>query len=234
MKMGELERVSGVGRETIRYYIGLGLLPEPVRPKPNVAVYGAEHLRRLAVIKRLQRERYMPLGFIKELLDRPSGGEVGAIPGLGGYLAGELGYETDAAAVSLEEAALACGLPREEIETLARVGVLFITDGALAPADLAVARHWGQVRAAGFTPEHGFYAEDASVYAEALAPMAIREVDRFLTRVPGGLPAAEAQVLAQQGVALINAMICAMRANYLLRSVAAVGDLAAAPNGTEP
>jgi DNA-binding transcriptional MerR regulator len=220
MKMQELERKSGLGRETIRYYIGLGLLPEPVRPKPNVAVYSEEHVRRLAVIKRLQAERYLPLSFIKTLLDRPSGGEVGAIPGLESYLAGELGYAEDAAPVCLDEAARRTGLPVEEIRTLAAVGVLFIGPEGLSPPDLAVARAWGQVRGAGFTPEQGFFAEDASVYAEALAPLAAREVDRFLTRVPGGLPAGEAQALARQGVALVNGLIAAMRANYILRALA--------------
>lgn len=220
MKMQELERRSGVSRETIRYYIGLGLLPEPVRPKPNVAVYGEEHVRRLAVIKRLQAERYLPLSFIKTLLDRPSGGEAGTIPGLQGYLAGELGYAPDAAPVALEEAARLCGLPEEEIRTLAGVGVLFIGPEGLSPPDLAVARAWGQVRAAGYTPQQGFFAEDASVYAETLRPLAEREVDRFLTRVPGGLPAAQAQALAQQGVALINGLMAAMRANYILRALA--------------
>ena len=219
MKMQELERRSGVGRETIRYYIGLGLLPEPVRPKPNVAVYAEDHVHRLAVIKRLQAERYLPLSFIKTLLDRPSGGEAGTIPGLESYLAGELGYAPGAAPIPLDEAARQTGLPAEEIETLAAVGVLFIGPRGLAPPDLAVARAWGQVRAAGFTPEQGFFAEDASVYAEALAPLAAREVDRFLTRVPGGLPPAEAQALAQRGVALINGLIAAMRANYILRAI---------------
>ena len=33
MKMKELEDRSGIGRETIRYYIREGLLPEPERPK---------------------------------------------------------------------------------------------------------------------------------------------------------------------------------------------------------
>ena len=43
MKMAELERRSGVGRETIRYYIREGLLPEPERRARNVAVYGDVH-----------------------------------------------------------------------------------------------------------------------------------------------------------------------------------------------
>ena len=31
-RMAELERLSGVGREAIRFYIRKGLLPEPERP----------------------------------------------------------------------------------------------------------------------------------------------------------------------------------------------------------
>ena len=54
MKMKELEAATGIGRETIRYYIREGLLPEPVRPKRNVATYGREHVKRLNLIRRLQ------------------------------------------------------------------------------------------------------------------------------------------------------------------------------------
>ena len=36
LKMKDLEEVTGVGRETIRFYIRQGLLPEPDRPKKMV------------------------------------------------------------------------------------------------------------------------------------------------------------------------------------------------------
>ncbi len=39
MKMQDLERATGVGRETIRFYIREGLLPQPTRPSRNVAWY---------------------------------------------------------------------------------------------------------------------------------------------------------------------------------------------------
>ena len=45
MRMRDLERATGVGRETIRFYIREGLLPEPERPGRNVAWYDAS-LRR--------------------------------------------------------------------------------------------------------------------------------------------------------------------------------------------
>ena len=79
MKMAELERRSGVGRETIRYYIREGLLPEPERRARNVAVYGDVHTTRLKTIKRLQEERFLPLDVIRRVLD----GDASALPPAG-------------------------------------------------------------------------------------------------------------------------------------------------------
>src|SRR5579864_5110119 len=124
MKMRELEQRSGVGRETIRYYIRMGLLPEPGRPKPNVADYGEEHVRRLGVIKRLQAERYLPLGFIKQVLDRPTSGEIAALPGLEGMLAARLGVAAANGGTPLAEAAAQAGLAPAELDVLARDGVI--------------------------------------------------------------------------------------------------------------
>jgi len=64
MRMRELEKASGVGRETIRYYIREGLLPEPSRASRNSAFYSDDHVARLKAIKRLQgKVRYQPIGF---------------------------------------------------------------------------------------------------------------------------------------------------------------------------
>jgi len=217
MKMRELERRSGVGRETIRYYIGLGLLPEPARPKPNVADYAEEHVRRLAVIKRLQAERYLPLGFIKEVLDRRTSGEIEALPGLEGLLAANLGLA--AGATGLDDAAAAAGLTAGELEVLARDGVVEVKDGALSALDLAIAKTWGRVKAAGYSPEAGFFAEDAKIYVEALAPLARREIERFYSRLTGAGTIEDAARLGQDGVEIINELIALLRTRILLRLV---------------
>ena len=49
LKMRDLERETGVGREAIRFYLREGLLPEPTRPARNVAHYTQEHVTVLAV-----------------------------------------------------------------------------------------------------------------------------------------------------------------------------------------
>ena len=48
MKMQDLERATGVGRETIRFYIREGLLPQPERPNRNVAWYDESFVERIA------------------------------------------------------------------------------------------------------------------------------------------------------------------------------------------
>ena len=55
LKMAELSSRSGVAASTIRHYLRLGLLPEPLRTATTMAWYGAEHLERLTYIRgRLQ------------------------------------------------------------------------------------------------------------------------------------------------------------------------------------
>ena len=66
--MRDLERATGVGREAIRFYIREGLLPEPARPRRNVAHYSDEHVVRIRAIKRLQEDERLPLSEIREVL----------------------------------------------------------------------------------------------------------------------------------------------------------------------
>src|SRR5205809_7856653 len=68
MKMKDLERATGVGRESIRFYIHEGLLPEPVRPSRNVAWYDESFVDRIALIKELQQKRFLPLHVIKAIV----------------------------------------------------------------------------------------------------------------------------------------------------------------------
>jgi tetratricopeptide (TPR) repeat protein len=68
MRMGELERLSGVPRETIHYYLREGLLPEPVRRGRTQAFYDETHLERLALVRRLREEKYFPVAVIRSVL----------------------------------------------------------------------------------------------------------------------------------------------------------------------
>jgi DNA-binding transcriptional MerR regulator len=68
MRAGELAAITGVNRETLRYYERRGLLAPPDRSPGGHRLYPAEAVTRLRVVKAAQR-----LGFtldeVRELLD---------------------------------------------------------------------------------------------------------------------------------------------------------------------
>lgn len=65
LKMAELSRVTGVPKSTILYYLGQGLLPEPERPKPNVALYDPICVELLGYIRSAQEIHRYPVKWIE-------------------------------------------------------------------------------------------------------------------------------------------------------------------------
>ena len=68
LKISELERIAGVGRSTIHYYLREGLLSPPRRTGKTMAYYDAGHVEELRRIRELQEEGY-PLTIIREMKD---------------------------------------------------------------------------------------------------------------------------------------------------------------------
>ncbi len=68
MRMAELERLSGVPRETIHYYLREGLLPAPSRQGKTQALYDDGHLERLRLVRQLREEKYLPVAVIRSIL----------------------------------------------------------------------------------------------------------------------------------------------------------------------
>jgi Hg(II)-responsive transcriptional regulator len=67
MKIGELAERAGVSVQTIRYYEGRGLIPEPSRTRSGYRRYGESDVPRLRFIRRAQ-ELGFTLAEIGELL----------------------------------------------------------------------------------------------------------------------------------------------------------------------
>lgn len=74
LDLAELSARAGVSTRTVRYYIQQGLLHAPGSRGPG-AHYGREHLDRLRLIKRLQRE-HLPLAEIRRRLESLDPGEI--------------------------------------------------------------------------------------------------------------------------------------------------------------
>lgn len=67
-RMAQLEALTGVGREAIRFYIREGLLPQPERTSRTMAWYSDEHVRLLHTIRRLREDEMLPLSAIRAVL----------------------------------------------------------------------------------------------------------------------------------------------------------------------
>ena len=91
MNIAELGAAADVSPRTVRYYVGVGLLPGPANAGRG-AKYGEEHLRRLRTIARLKEER-LTLTEIRSAL--------------------EGGYEVEWEVVELEPGALELRVHRE-------------------------------------------------------------------------------------------------------------------------
>ena len=226
MKMAELERRAGVGRETIRYYIREGLLPEPQRRARNVATYGEVHVERLKTIKRLQEERFLPLEVIRKVLD----GDPSALPHaadpfaqLAPLLAARLGVGEGEAPVPLDT--LIAGDPQtaRDVAAFEAAGAIRILKAgrqrAVSRLDARIVAIWRDIRRAGYDAE-AFPADFVTLYVETLAPMAATEVGRFFAGFEGRIGQAEGAEKAQAGVELVNALLAALRTRFLLDEVA--------------
>jgi AcrR family transcriptional regulator len=66
--MGMLSSRTGVAPATIRYYLSLGLLPEPEEVAPNRFLYDERHVERVRLIRALRKGRRLSLEVIRLLL----------------------------------------------------------------------------------------------------------------------------------------------------------------------
>ncbi len=222
MRMRDLERASGVGRETIRYYIREGLLPEPDRASRNSAFYNDDHVARLKAIKRLQEERFLPLAVIRSLLDDRDGDRwlaPEAFPMLDALLAARLGQGAERVAVA--DASAQFGFEPEMIAEHAATGMVTVdADATLAAGDVAILRAIKELGDIGFSPDLGFAGEQMRFYLDFVEWVTNQEMRLFFERTAGQVGEARALDMAERGVAVINDLLSQLRTRALLRKLA--------------
>ncbi|MBU2513532.1 MerR family transcriptional regulator [bacterium] len=69
VRISELVKRSGVSAPTIKHYINEGLLPQPIKPSKNMAYYEESCIERIKLIKKIQKEKFLPLDMIKRVID---------------------------------------------------------------------------------------------------------------------------------------------------------------------
>ena len=237
LKMKDLEARTGVGRETIRFYIREGLLPEPERPARNVAWYDEAFVERIRFIKELQEKRYLPLSVIRRIVaddEELSRAEVDALLELDGKLFPQVEGAPASAGESVASASRRCDIPERDIRAFAATRAIEITKkrGAdwLEPSSLQIVEIWAELRRAGFTPDAGFHPDQYGIYVDMVEWLAREELRLFTKGVAGRVTGEAAVDMAERAIDLVGQIIVQLRKNTLLRLIAE-GDVEPARRG---
>lgn len=235
LKMKELERATGIGRETIRFYIRAGLLPEPERLGRNVAFYDASFIDRIRLIKEVQQRRFLPLRVIKSIVDGDSAlapAEVQTLLDVDRHLLRVAGVDRRRPPVKLADVARRTGVPQTEIRALAAAGAVEIIShkGArwLDDAGVRIVELLEKLRAAGLTEAFGFGPENMRLYVDMVRWLAREELRVFTRGVTGKTSAAQVTAMAEAAIEILNQVIGVLRTSMLLRAIAQ-GEVPAAP-----
>jgi DNA-binding transcriptional MerR regulator len=226
LKMKDLERATGVGRETIRFYIRNGLLPEPERPGRNVAWYDESFVRRVNLIKELQQKRFLPLNVIRAIVGveaAPSRDEVQTLLELDGKLFPAVDG-ADPSPERLVDVVKRTGLTMKDARDAIGVGLVETTrrgrgEEWLDDVNVRILEILAKLRAAGFTPERGFVAEEYRLYVDFVRWLAREELRIFTSGTTGKAGGEELVEMAEAGITYVNQMLGLLRRATLLRYI---------------
>lgn len=172
----------------VQFYLAHGLLPEPARPKANVADYGEEHVRAIETIRRLQTEGRLKIHEIKQALNgapSASPNEVAVLPHLDTLFALRAGVDNQLIPLgSIEDRHPKA---KADARILQKIGAIEIhlSNGqpSVSRMDAQIVGIWGDMRSAGFTEDEGFDPNIVSMYLKAAREIAKAEIDIFVSRV---------------------------------------------------
>lgn len=225
MKMRDLEFRTAVNRETIRVYMRNKLIPEPVRPKPNVADYDESHVRAILAVRELQRENGMTLPQIKAALvgHTPSRRvEAGAFQHLEEILAMRVGYE-EQRAVAIASLGERNPHADTDAKVFAHLGLVTLFDDGEGPqlslTDAKLVEIWGRMRVAGFVEGAGFPPDILAYYRHASEYVAANEAMLFLDRTEGKIDEDRAAAMLQLALPLMLDFFGLLRLKAFMRNI---------------
>ncbi|GAF99637.1 unnamed protein product, partial [marine sediment metagenome] len=68
MRIAELSDRSGISSPRIKYYIGIGIVPKPIKAGKTNAYYTSHHLEQLQLIKNMHDKKNIPISDIKKMV----------------------------------------------------------------------------------------------------------------------------------------------------------------------
>lgn len=192
-RMKDVCEKTGLPRQVVHFYISQGLVPEGKKTGRNMAYYSDAHVDRVLLVRRLQHERFLPLKAIRSLLDARDEDFSEPQRRLLDEVKTRLGEglnprERKTELVDVRERMKLASLTVEDLHELSEQGFLVVDqrdDGrVLVPeTDVWMIDLWGEVRAAGFTPELGFRPADLVIYEQAMSKLFRDETQLIMSRL---------------------------------------------------
>jgi len=219
LKMSELAERSGVSPGTIRYYLREGLLGDGgdiVRTSRNMAYYPPGYVERIALIKRLQEERFMPLRVIRGAMREDPDRMRALIELEDRIIERAVASAEDQRRISRKAASERYGVPRNVLDRLADIGVLTPSARGYDRDDIEIIEAIASFRAGGYEEALGFTVYDTLRYREALEPLVQAEVRALLERLAGEVEVERAMEIITAGTEPLRELIGAMHSKLLL------------------
>jgi DNA-binding transcriptional MerR regulator len=217
--MSELAERSGVSAGTIRHYLREGLLGDGrgiVRTSRNMAYYPASYVQRIELIKRLQRQRFMPLRLIKGALEEDPERVHALVELEDRILERALAGDDGGRRVSVKAACERYEIPRNVLERLAEIGVLSPNRSGYEREDVRIIEAIASFRAGGYEEALGFTVYDTLRYRDALEPLVKQEVRALLERLAGEVDVERALEIVAAGVEPLRELLGAMHSKMLI------------------
>ncbi len=223
LRMSELCAAAGVSVGTVKHYLREGLLPKPVKSSRNMAYYSQESVERIKLIKRLQKDRFLPLKVIREAIDadQDEGLEyLRAISEIEDRILERALRGERAKTATRSNLLKRVGLPGEALDRLEDLNVVSPeVDGKTkryGALDAGIVEAISRMRDSGFSEDLGFVADDLLLYREGLQKIVSAEVERFLSRLAGRVEPDKAVALMEDAILPLRDLISALHVKLLV------------------
>lgn len=221
VKMSTLAELSGVPAATIKHYLREGLLPPPAkRTSRNMAFYDPAVVSQIQNIKLLQREHFLPLKVIKEMID--SGESLASEATTAASIARVLDRTAPKQHRTRREL-VNSGVAEADLESMKGFG-LVSPDGSgddetYSGDDLALLRLLGRARKVGISPEM-LPTQILADYLNAIRTLVHTELELFRS---GVIPLAGDSLgsLAEEATELSEQLVILIRRRLLLPTLRA-------------
>jgi len=217
LRISELARRAEVSVPTVKHYLNQGLLPRPVKTGKTMAWYDESSVSRVRLIKKLQREKFLPLEVIKRLLDSRG-------PRRDELKLGKAIFKTEhldsGSPVPASQFARRSGYPLEKIRALEAAGLLLPVDTESGKfyrlSDLRVIELIRGREELGVPFDHSLRVVKA--YKDAISRAVEEDLKLFASEFLGDVPARQAARLMTEADESLDVFIVLYRHLFLRRA----------------